>query len=289
MEITIEPLRIVSAQLNILAAEAVALIPNMIAALLVLGLTALAAGLIGGAVRRVMVRSRARPALTQALRRLTRIVVWLLGLLLTATLLFPDLTATRALAGLGLGSLVIGLAFKDIFENFLAGFLILLRKPMRTGDDILCEGVQGRVERISLRDTFVRKRSGELVLVPNSFLFRNPVEILTDRDFRRITLTVPVAYGTDVDAAREVIRAAVEAIPTRESGEVQVFAGEFDAYSIDFLVRWWARSAPIDEHRSRDEAVAAVKRALEGAGVEIPVPYRRILWDGAPVRPEPPS
>ena len=47
---------------------------------------------------------------------------------MAATLVFPNLTPTKLLAGLGLGSIAVGLAFKDIFENFLAGFLILLRK-----------------------------------------------------------------------------------------------------------------------------------------------------------------
>ena len=84
------------------------------------------------------------------------------------------------LAGLGLGSIAIGLAFKDIFENFLAGFLILMRKPMRIGDDIECEGLSGQVEQISIRGTFLRKRSGELILVPNSFIFKKPVKILID-------------------------------------------------------------------------------------------------------------
>ena len=84
------------------------------------------------------------------------------------------------LAGLGLGSIAIGLAFKDIFENFLAGFLILMRKPMRIGDDIECEGLSGQVEQMSIRGTFLRKRSGELILVPNSFIFKKPVKILID-------------------------------------------------------------------------------------------------------------
>lgn len=84
------------------------------------------------------------------------------------------------LAGLGLGSIAIGLAFKDIFENFLAGFLILMRKPTRIGDDIECEGLSGQVEQISIRGTFLRKRSGELILVPNSFIFKKPVKILID-------------------------------------------------------------------------------------------------------------
>ena len=61
---------------------------------------------------------------------------------------------------------------------------------MRIGDDIECEGVTGRVEEITIRDSYIRRRSGELILVPNSFLYKNPVRVLTDRPKRRIDLTV---------------------------------------------------------------------------------------------------
>jgi small-conductance mechanosensitive channel len=61
-----------------------------------------------------------------------------------------------------------------------------------------------------------------------------------------------------------------------------VFAREFGASSIDFLVRRWAGSTPIEEHRSRDKAVAAIKSALDAAGIEIPFPYRTLTFKEPP-------
>lgn len=63
--------------------------------------------------------------------------------------------------------------------------------------------------------------------------------------------------------------------PTRG---VDVFAREFNSSSIDFLLRWWAESTPKDEHQSTDEAVAAIKPALDAAGIEIPFPYRTLTF-----------
>ena len=278
MEEPIHPLEILSGQLRGFVTSAIALAPSLAAAVVVLILAWLLAWVIGGGVRRLLRRAGRRPSLVDALGRLAKIGVWALGLLLAATIVFPGLTPTNALAGLGVGSLVIGLAFRDIFENFLAGLLILLRRPMRIGDDISCEGVTGRVEAISMRDTSLRMRSGELVLVPNSFLFKNPVTILTDQQLRRITVTVGVAYGEDVDAARRVILDAVTGLPSVADRPVQVFAREFGESSVDFLVRWWTDSTPPGEHRSRDEVVAAIKTALDGAGIEIPFPYRTLTF-----------
>jgi small-conductance mechanosensitive channel len=183
------------------------------------------------------------------------------------------------IAALGIGSLAIGFAFKDVFENFMAGILILYRRPMRIGDYIECDGVEGKVEKISIRDTHVRRTDGQLVVMPNGMLFRNPVEIRTDRDIRRVTITAGVAYDEDVDASRDVITDAVKSCDTvRGDQPVQIFAQAFGASSIDFEVTWWTGSTPLDVRRSRDEVVAAVKRALDEAGIEIPFPYRTLTF-----------
>lgn len=276
---TLEPLRLMHEQVLGVAASFFLLLPNLVLATVIVLVTwAIARGLVGVEARLLRLR-HTRPSLQLALRTLTRTVVWIAGLLTAAVVLFPNLTPTKALAGLGLGSIAIGLAFQDIFENYLAGLLILLRKPMRIGDDIECQDVSGRVEEITIRDSYIRKRSGELILVPNSFLYKNPVRVLTDRDIRRLDLTVGVAYGEDVDAAREVIRSAFEGLKTPSQGQpVEVFANAFGESSVDFVVRWWAASTPVDELRSRDEVTAAIKRRLDDAGVEIPFPYRTLTF-----------
>ena len=199
--------------------------------------------------------------------------------LISASIVFPGVTPANILAVLGLGSVAVGFAFKDIFENFLAGVLIMLRKQMRIGDVIECEDLEGRVEMISLRDTHLRHLSGELVIVPNAFLFKNPVTVITQRGIRRHSVEVGVAYDVDLDAARQVISDAVKECSTvRADQKVEVFAKEFADSSINFLVRWWAGSKPVDAHASRDEVVRGIKRALDTAGIEIPFPYRTLTF-----------
>lgn len=274
-----EPLSIIRDQLAGLYVAAVALIPNLVAGIVVLLATWLVASVFGRLFANMLSRSRLRRSLLAALATLSRSVIWVVGVLITATIVFPNLTPASLLTGLGIGSLAVGLAFRDIFENFLAGILILVREPMQIGDDIQCEGISGRVEQITIRDTYIRKRSGELVLLPNSFLFKNPIEVLTDRPKRRIELIVGVAYGEDVDAARRVIRDAFADLETVDAAQrIDVFAREFNSSSMDFVVRWWTGSTPIEEHRSRDEVVAAIKAALDRAGIEIPFPYRTLTF-----------
>ncbi len=220
-----------------------------------------------------------RDSLKDLVRQLTYIAIWIVGILVACTIIFPTLTPGRLLATLGLTSIAIGFAFKDIFENFFAGILILWRFPIEIGDYIDCQGVAGMVEQITIRMTAIRRVDGELFVLPNSFLFKSPVTVLTNRSIRRISVICGVAYGEDVDRSREVIQRAVEGCDTvaREK-PVQIFARAFADSSINFEVTWWCGSTPQQERQSRDVVVAAVKRALDEAGIEIPFPYRTLTF-----------
>lgn len=234
------------------------------------------------AVRALTCRLRLRRNLRDVLALVASTAFWLTGVLIALTVVFPTITPGRALTTLGLGSVAIGFAFKDTFENFLAGILILLREPFALDDHIECEGAEGRVEAITIRDTHIRRTDGQLVVVPNAQLFHNSVTVRTDREFRRARLICGVAYGEDVDKARTVIEEAVRAVDLVRDDvrDIQVFANAFGSSSVDFEITWWTGSQPVDIRASRDQVVAAIKRALDGAGIEIPFPYRTLTVNG---------
>ena len=273
------PLQILKDQVAQFVVSFIALVPNLVAAVLLILATWIAVAVLSRLFAQMLRRSPMRASLQRALVVLFRISLWIVGLLIAAAVVFPNLTPTKLLAGLGLGSIAIGLAFKDIFENFLSGILILLRKPMQIGDDIEAELITGRVEAITVRDTYLRKRSGELVVVPNSFLFKNPIKILTDQPVRRISLAVGVDYAADLKQAHAVLAGAFEGLSTVDRDRpVDVFVTTFNDSSIDFLLRWWSGATPTEEHRSRNEVAMAVKAALDAAGLEIPFPQRTLSF-----------
>lgn len=249
-------------------------LPSLFLAVVLLVVTGLVASFAKSIADKLAGKTSLRPSLKNLIETLVKLVVWLVGLFIAAIVIFPDVTFGGLIAGLGIGAVAIGFAFQDIFENFLAGVLIMLREKMRVGDVIECEGISGSVEHIALRETHIRAASGELTIVPNSMLFKNPVEILTDVEQRCHTSIVGVSYDTDLDKAAEVIRKAVELVDQVDTSKgIDVFACEFNSSSVDFLVRWWAGSSPGDGHKSRDQVLRSVKRALDNAGIEIPFPY----------------
>jgi small-conductance mechanosensitive channel len=99
----------------------------------------------------------------------------------------------------------VGLAFKDIFQNFFAGVILLWKFPFEPGDFIVCADVKGRVMDTRLRMTTVRNPSGELIIVPNSVLVGNPLDVLTDEPLRRNSIVTRIAFKEDLEAARRVV------------------------------------------------------------------------------------
>ncbi|OEY70897.1 mechanosensitive ion channel protein MscS [Rheinheimera salexigens] len=264
-----------------MARSAIEILPQLLIAIIILVLTYAFAKLAKNIAKRILKHTHLRQSLAELLVLFSSLAIWLFGIMIAAIIAFPDLTPTKMLAGLGIGSVAIGFAFKDIFENFLAGIIILIRKEMRINDFIECEGYEGTVEAILVRETHIRKTDGELVILPNSMLFKNPLTIKTDIDQRRTTIICGVGYGENVDEARSVIKQAVTDCKTviSDSRPVQIFANEFADSSVNFEVTWWTGSKPIDIRQSRDEVIAAIKSALDNADIEIPFPYRTLTFN----------
>lgn len=254
-------------------------IPYMVGGIVVLFVVWLVSRLLENVLRRMLKNSNIRGSLQDLVLRLFNIVVWIFGLLFSAMVVFPGLTPAKALSALGLVSIAVGFAFKDIFENFFAGILLLWRYPFEKGDFIECEGITGKIEDINIRMTKIRLTSGELVVVPNSLLFKNPVNVLTDTEYRRMSIVTGVAYDEDVPASVDVIEQAVADCETVNTDKpIQVYPQAFGASSIDIEVTWWTESEPGDHRKSRAEVVTRIKAALDEAGIEIPFPYRTLTF-----------
>lgn len=257
----------------------IGMLPQLVIALVVLLATALLVKIADGIACRLMSRARVKESLRDLFRIFVRTAMWFFGLMTAAIIVFPGFGVGNLIATAGLASIAIGFAFQDIFANFFAGILILWRFPFENGDFIEVDGLMGQVEDVEIRSTSIRTPGGELVIVPNSTIFQNKVNILTNRPQRLIELSVGIAYGEDVAQGRQVILDAVKSCASvRDTAPPEVLATAFGASSIDFDVLWWADSTPIAIRRSRDEVVQAIKSALDNAGIEIPYPHRTLTF-----------
>jgi small-conductance mechanosensitive channel len=261
-------------QLQSMGESFVNALPGLGIALAILLVTFIVTRFASKITNRITKHAQIRTDLRHLFETLVRLAIWIVGVVIALTVAIPSFTPASAFAGLGIGALAIGFAFQDIFENFLAGVLIMLRDKMEIDDVIECNGILGKVERITLRETHIRQLTNELTVVPNSMLFKNPVKVITDETMRRSEIVVGVSYDSDLEQAEKIILETVEGVEhISKDKPVLVVAQEFNASSIDFLVQWWSDSAERDLRMTKGDVIKAIKRALDNAGIEIPFPY----------------
>ncbi len=264
---------VLQTQLQGMARAAIALLPSIAIGIVVVLLAWLLARFAASIVHRVTGHTRLRSDLKDLLETLVRVTIWVIGFLLAATIIIPGFTFGGMVAGLGIGAVAIGFAFQDIFKNFLAGVLIMLREKMRIGDLVQCEDIRGKVEHISLRETHIRQLSGELTIVPNSMLFEKPVQIVTDQHLRRDDILVPIDFDDDIEAARAAIATALQGVSTiAKERPVQVFAKDFDAGAgvTSLLVRYWTDAIAHNNTEVRSDAMLAIIAGLAEVGIALP-------------------
>lgn len=260
-----------------LVVEALAVIPSLLSALVMLFLTRYAVMAVERtapiAIRTVV----SSPSLQSLFVKLCRVATWVTGILIVCTIAFPDLRVGDLIGLLGLSSVAIGFAFQDIFKNFLAGILLLLNEPFRLGDEIIVEGYSGIVEEIEIRTTSLRTHQGELIVLPNSLLFMNPVTVLTSLPHRRTDLAIGVDYNTPLPMACEVFARTIARLDGILSDpEPRIDAVNFGDSSIDFLVRYWTEPHTQEVERIQSQAIVALKAACDEAGISIPYPIRTV-------------
>lgn len=266
-------------ELQELAASAAATAPRLLVALLIVVVAVLIGKAARGAVHRAAARRHEPGTLPIALGRLVMAGAVLFGLLLGATLAFPNFTPRDFMGALGIGSIAAGFAFKDIFQNFLAGILILVTKPFRVNDQIVFRDHEGTVEQIHTRATYLRTYDGRRVVIPNGDLFVNSVIVNTAFPQRRMEYDIGIGYGDDIDEARAIILDVLEqAEGVDPDPKADVIVVEFAESSVRLRARWWSQSRIADVLIARNKVLTAVRTRLLEAGIDLPFPTRQILF-----------
>ena len=246
------------------------LLPNIVVALVVLaifyGLALLARRLVTKQATR-----RNRSNLGDVLGGFVKAAVLFVGFLLAATIVIPSLKPGDLIAGLGVSSVAIGFAFKDILQNWLAGLLILLRQPFEIHDQIEVNGHEGSVERIETRATIIKTYDGQRLVIPNSEIYTHAVLVKTAHEKRRSQYDIGIGYGDGIEEACDVIRqalASVKEVETEPSPEALPW--DLGASWVTIRARWWTQSRRADVVKVKAAVILALKNALDEARIDMP-------------------
>lgn len=254
------------------------MLPNLALALVVFAVFAVVARLIRSSVRRAAHGRRgANVAIVMA--RLTQIVVLFVGLLVAVGIIFPTVRGAELLQLLGIGSVAIGFAFRDIAQNFLAGLLILMRQPFREGDQIVYKDFEGTVESIETRATHIKTYDGTRVIIPNGEIYTSAVRVNTAFNKRRSEFVVGIGYGDDLVRAKAVLVEAVTGIDgvLAEPPPEALTVGLND-FTVDVAVWWWTKPDRASVVHVSSEVITAIKLALDAHGIDMPYPTQQMLF-----------
>ncbi|GAA4364334.1 mechanosensitive ion channel family protein [Hymenobacter saemangeumensis] len=267
-------------KLNQIGRDLMAALPNVAFGIVAFVLFMLLARGVRAGVQRVTRKKGKHHSLSLLLSRLAYVAMLILGVLVAVTIMLPGFTPASLVSALGVGGIAIGFAFKDIFQNFLAGILLLLTEPFKIEDQIKYKDFEGTVESIQTRATTIKTYDGRRVVIPNAELFTNAVTVNTAYEMRRLQYDIGIGYGDDIARARELMLEAmrgVEGVLTDPGPEVLVV--ELADSTVNLRARWWVNPPRrADVMDAQDKVLEAVKNKLTEAGIDLPFPTQQILF-----------
>lgn len=190
-------------------------------------------------------------------------------------LLFPSIDPASVLSLLGIGSIALGFAFKDILQNLVAGIILLIREPYRVGDEIVVgEGdYEGVVEEVETRATHIRTIDRRLVIIPNVKIFNNAITVNTNCDFRMTNYTLRVAYGGDPRRAMEIVLEAIRSAEgVRAEPPPAIAIDALNDYSIDLFFVYAAGATLVEQIITKGAVLLAIHDACRANDIALPFP-----------------
>ena len=258
----------------------IAALPSIAVAVMTLGLFWMVSRAVRSVVLRATDRRRRHRNLGLVLGRLTQGAVVVLGVLVAMVIAFPNFSPAQVVELLGVGSIAIGFAFRDVLQNFLAGILLLITEPFRLDDQIVVGDFEGTVVDIQTRATAIRTYDGRRVMIPNAKLFTETVTVNTAYEQRRLEYDIGIGVSDDADEAKRIVLKTLSSMQTvlREPAP-DVLVWELGDFAVKLRVRWWI--APPRRHDaldSRDQVLGELKRRLLQAGIDLPYPTQQVLF-----------
>lgn len=197
---------------------------------------------------------------------------------------------TALFAGAGIVALIVGFASQKAFSNIISGIFILIFKPFRITDIIeFKDGQKGVVEEITLRHTIIKDYENRRILIPNSTISEETIinsNIQDEKINKHIIFSI--SYDSDIDKAIKIIQEEAQKhsklVDNRSADDiakgnpivtVRVFS--LSDFSIDLKAYVWTMGND-DAFVLKCDLLKSVKQRFDREGIEIPFPYRTIVY-----------
>ena len=261
-------------------------LPFIAFGLLILLATFAAARFTNFASRRLLLRRLEVPLLRNVIARACALIVLIVGLYIVLRVSGLTRLALTVVGGTGLLGLVIGIAFRDITENFLASIFLSIQRPFLTGDVVEIDKVMGIVERLTIRTTIIMTYDGNHAQIPNSTVYKSVIHNYSSNPNRRDDFVIGIGYSSPVADAQEIALAVLRDHPAvLRDPEPWVLVDGLGASTVDLRVYFWLNGLEHSPPKVRSSVIRLIKCAFAEAGIEIPDSAREVVFPrGVPLR-----
>jgi small-conductance mechanosensitive channel len=260
-------------------------LPFFFFGLLILTLSA-GAGVVATRGTRTLLRPRVRANLLRnVMARGMGVLVFLCGVYIILRVAGLTQLALTVVGGTGLIGLAVGIAFRDITENFLASIFLSVQRPFETGDLVEITDVTGYVQQLNVRTTILMTLDGNLVQIPNASVYKNNLRNYTTNANRREDFVVGIGYDDSINEAQEIARKVLADHPAVLSDpEPSVLADSLGRSTVNLRVYFWLNGREHSWLKVRSSVLRLVKLAFQEHGISMPDEAREVVFpQGIPV------
>jgi small conductance mechanosensitive channel len=273
-------------EITMLLRNGLASLPLIVLALVILPLAFYAAIFVARMIEWILRGQVDSPFLRSVIARTAAIPVFLIGLYIVLQVAGLTQLALSILGGAGVAGIIVGFAFRDIAENFLASLLLSIRQPFRRGDYIAVGGQQGTVQSMNTRSTLLMSLEGNHIQIPNATVFKNTIVNYSAAPARQEYLEVGIGYDASIAAAQEIIRKVLAGHATvlEEPEEPLVLVDSLGSSTVNLRAYFWFDGRAYSALKIRSALLRLVKKALIEEDISMPGETREIIFpQGVPV------
>nr|WP_226904888.1 mechanosensitive ion channel family protein [Pedobacter schmidteae] len=226
--------------------------------------------------------NRADDQLVPFLKELTKTLVCFLGFFVLLGFVF-EVNVLTLITGLGIGGIAIALAAKESLENLIGSFTIFLDKPFTVGDVVKVDGIEGTIEKVGFRSTWLVSPDKTTIVIPNRAMIDGVLENVTLRNYRRVNFFIGIVYETDPADIKLITKAIgdfLEAHPDTKDGYA-VF-DNFGDSALNLQVVYLVNNMEYGKHiRVKEEVNFKLLELVKQYRSDFAYPTQRSIADGA--------
>lgn len=225
-------------------------------------------------VKKLFPRYKIDIGVGQAISTIVKYIILTIGFIVIIHSAGIDMSAFSLIAGaIGVG---IGFGLQNVTNNFVSGLIILFERPIKIGDRIEVEDINGDVVNIAARATTVVTNDNIAVIIPNSnFISEKVINWSHSGSATRFKFPVGVHYKEDPDVVRKVLLEVID----ENSNILKIPAPDvlFDEYgdsSLLFIIRVWTSTYVQRPNMLKSELYYAIFKKFKEHDIEVPYPQR---------------